>query len=67
MSNVALETVSIIKGGHVRVGTEDEPYYTKGVLAEDNAQLVSRMVRISKELGREPATVEETKQILGLN
>jgi len=67
LSNVALETVSIIQGGHVRVGTEDEPYYTKGVLAEDNAQLVSRMVRISKELGREPATVEETKQILGLN
>ena len=64
LTQTAMETVSIIQGGHVRVGTEDEPYYSEGVLAEDNAQLVARMARISRELGREAATVEETRALL---
>lgn len=66
-TQTALETVAIIHGGHVRVGYEDEPYYSEGVLAESNAQLVARIVRISRELGREPATVSETRQLLGLS
>jgi len=65
-SHNALETVSVIQGGHVRVGTEDEPYYTEGVLCENNAQLVARIARISRELGREIATVDEARRILGL-
>ena len=48
------------------MGTEDEPYYTEGVLCENNAQLVSRIARISRDLGREIATVEEARRILGL-
>ena len=63
----ALETVTIIQGGHVRVGTEDEPYYTEGVLCENNAQLVARIARIGHELGRDPATVDEAKKILGMD
>jgi 3-keto-5-aminohexanoate cleavage enzyme len=66
LTQTALETVSIIQGGHVRVGTEDEPYYSEGVLAEDNAQLVARIGRISRELGREIATVDEARTLLGL-
>jgi len=65
-SHTALETVSIIQGGHVRVGTEDEPYYSEGILCENNAQLVSRIARISRELGREVVTVVEARRILGL-
>ncbi len=61
-----LATMAIILGGHVRVGFEDNIYYSKGVLAESNAQLVERIVRISKELGREIATPDETRKILGL-
>jgi 3-keto-5-aminohexanoate cleavage enzyme len=53
-------------GGNVRTGMEDNIYYTRGVLAESNAQLVERMVRIAREIGREPATVEEAKKILHL-
>ncbi len=67
LSHTALETVTIIEGGHVRVGTEDEPYYSEGVLCENNAQLVARIARIGKELGREPATVDEARAILGLS
>jgi 3-keto-5-aminohexanoate cleavage enzyme len=57
---------SILLGGHVRVGFEDNLWYRKGVLAESNAQLVERVVRIGKELGREPATPDEARELLGI-
>ncbi|MBB6478514.1 3-keto-5-aminohexanoate cleavage protein [Spirochaeta isovalerica] len=49
-------------GGHLRVGFEDNVYYSKGVLADSNAQLVERAVRIIKEAGFEPATPEEVRK-----
>lgn len=61
-----LGVMAITMGGHVRVGFEDNVFYSKGVLAESNAQLVARIARISKELGREVATPAETRKILGL-
>ncbi|ONN27777.1 3-keto-5-aminohexanoate cleavage protein [Thermosipho affectus] len=57
---------AILMGGHVRVGFEDNIYYKKGVLAKSNAQLVERIVRIAKELGREIATPDEARKILGI-
>jgi len=48
-------------GGHLRVGFEDNVYYSKGLLAESNAQLVDRAVRIIREGGFEPATPEEVR------
>jgi 3-keto-5-aminohexanoate cleavage enzyme len=59
-------TMGMILGGCVRVGMEDNIYYRKGELAESNAQLVARIVRIARELGKEPATPDEARQILGL-
>ena len=56
---------SILLGGHVRVGLEDNLYYEQGHLAT-NVQLVERMVRIVRELGGEPATPAEARQIMGL-
>lgn len=64
-AHVALSTVAIALGGHVRVGLEDNVYYTKGVLAT-NMSLLERVVAIAKAVGREIATPEETKQILGI-
>ncbi len=61
-----LATMGILLGGHVRVGFEDNVYYSKGVLADSNAQLVERVVRLSKELGREVATPDEARKILNL-
>jgi 3-keto-5-aminohexanoate cleavage enzyme len=61
-----LTTLSILLGGHLRVGLEDNLYYKKGELAKSNAQLVERAVRIAKELGREIATPSQTRQMLGL-
>ena len=51
----------------MRVGFEDNVYYSREVLAESNAQLVARIARIAKEVGREVATPDEAREILGIN
>ena len=60
-----LTTLSMLMGGCVRVGLEDNVYYGKGDLAS-NARLVARTVRIARELGKEPCTPDEARAILGL-
>ena len=62
--NVA--TLAIMMGGHARVGMEDNIFVEKGVLAKSNAELVEKLVRIARELGREIATPDEARGILGL-
>lgn len=61
-----LAAAAIIDGGHVRVGFEDNVYLSKGVLAKSNGELVEKVVRLAKELGREIANPHEARQILGL-
>ncbi len=61
-----LAMAAIVDGGHVRVGFEDNVYLSKGVLAKSNGELVAKVVRMAKELGREIATPAEARQILGL-
>jgi len=56
---------AICLGGHVRVGWEDNPFID-GKLADTNARLVEKIVRISRELGREIASPEEGRKIIGL-
>ena len=58
--------MALAMGGHVRVGLEDNIYYSKGVLAKNNAQLVERVVRIAREFGRDIATSQESRKILSL-
>jgi len=53
-------------GGHVRVGMEDNVYYAKGILANSNVEFVERVKRIVKEFGKEIATPEEARAILGI-
>ncbi|HSH36538.1 3-keto-5-aminohexanoate cleavage protein [Schnuerera sp.] len=61
-----MAAIGIAMGGHVRVGFEDNVYLEKGVLAKSNGELVEKVVRIAKELGREIATPDEAREILGL-
>jgi uncharacterized protein (DUF849 family) len=61
-----LAALSIMMGGHARVGFEDNIFIEKGVLAKSNAELVEKVVRIARELGREIATPDEARKILGL-
>ena len=58
-------TQALMLGGHVRVGLEDNNYYGKGQLAT-NLQLTERMVRIMSELGYEPASPGEAREMIGL-
>ena len=51
---------------HVRVGLEDNVYYERGELADSNAQLMERVVRVADELGRAVATPAQAREILGL-
>ena len=61
-----LATMAIVLGGNVRVGFEDNVWYKKGVLAKSNAELVERIARIANEVGREVATPDEAREILGI-
>jgi 3-keto-5-aminohexanoate cleavage enzyme len=63
----SLALAAIAMGGNVRVGFEDNIYYNRGVLAESNAQLVERIARISRDAGREVATPDEARKILGIS
>jgi len=56
---------AILMGGHVRVGLEDNIYYRKGELAT-NERLIERIVHLAGEVGREVATPDEARKILGL-
>ena len=61
-----LAAPTIVMGGNVRVGFEDNLYLEKGVLAKSNGELVDKVVRMAKLLGREVATSDEARVILGL-
>lgn len=61
-----LAAPAIVMGGHVRVGFEDNLFLDKGVLAKSNGELVARVVRLAKELGRPVATPAEARKILSL-
>ncbi|MCX8124437.1 MAG: 3-keto-5-aminohexanoate cleavage protein [Spirochaetes bacterium] len=63
---LAMNTMSILLGGHVRTGLEDNVFYSKSILAQSNAQLVERLVRLARELGREIALPNEAREILGI-
>jgi 3-keto-5-aminohexanoate cleavage enzyme len=59
-------TLALLLGGHVRVGLEDNVYYRRGELANSNAELVERTVRLARELGREIASPQQARLMLGL-
>ena len=56
---------AVAMGGHVRVGLEDNLYYSRGRLAR-NEELVARVARIAAEAGRPVATPDQTRKLLGL-
>ena len=67
-----LGAIAATMGGHIRVGMEDNIFvgfdYEKKerILAKSNADLVEKMVRIVNDLGREVATPDESRKMLGL-
>ena len=65
-SHLPMSMMALIMGGHIRVGMEDNIYYKRGVLAKSNAQFVERIVKIAQEYGRDVASPDEAREILGL-
>lgn len=64
--HLPMSMMGLIMGGHIRVGMEDNIYYERGVLARKNSEFVERIVRIASEYGREVATPQETRALLGV-
>ncbi len=53
-------------GGNIRVGMEDNILYGKGQLAKSNVEFVERAKRVIEDFGKEVATPDEARQILGV-
>ena len=53
-------------GGNVRTGFEDTFYLPNGEKAKKNAELVESLVKIIREVGKEPASPDEAREILGI-
>ena len=66
-SQFEMAAAGMTMGGNVRVGFEDNLYLAKGVLARSNAELVDKAVTIAKLFGRDIASSDEAREILGLN
>ena len=58
---------SVLLGGHVRVGMEDNRYLEKGRRASSNRELVEKAVRIIQALDREPASPDEARELLQIS
>ena len=57
---------AFLMGGHCRIGMEDTVYLSRGVKTPDNAALVAKATRIIEDLGGEVATVDQTRELLGI-
>ncbi len=58
---------ALVLGGNVRVGLEDNFYLPDNTtMAKSNGELVDVAVRMVRDVGRKPATVEQAREILGL-
>jgi len=64
--HLSIMYTTLALGGHIRVGMEDNIYYSKGVLAKSNMEFVERAKRIVTEINKEVATPDEARAILGL-
>ena len=65
-SSLPAQYGAIANSGWIRVGFEDNVFFSKGVLAKSNAELVERAARIAREAGLKPATPDEVRHYLKL-
>jgi 3-keto-5-aminohexanoate cleavage enzyme len=65
-ASLPAQYAAIARGGWIRVGFEDNVYYSKGVLAKSNAELVERAARLAREAGLAPASPDDVRKELKL-
>jgi 3-keto-5-aminohexanoate cleavage enzyme len=61
-----LVAAALALGGNVRVGLEDNFYLPEGEMARSNGDLVARARVMTEGAGRRPASVAETRELLGV-
>ena len=66
-NQLPMNMIAMAMGGHVRTGLEDNIYYAYRQLATGNPQLVERLARLAREMGREIATPDEARQMIGVS
>ncbi len=62
-----LVAAALTLGGSVRVGLEDNFYLPSGEMARSNGELIAQARRMTEEVGRRPATVQEARALLGID
>lgn len=65
-ANLELTAIGLALGGNARAGMEDTLYLGKGRPAPGNDPLVARTVQLVRDLDRDVATTEQTREILKL-
>jgi 3-keto-5-aminohexanoate cleavage enzyme len=63
---VLMHAFAIARGGHVRAGLGDYPFFQEGVHWRDSAHFVERARRLADEFGRDVATPAQAAQMLGI-
>ncbi len=58
---------ALVLGGNIRTGLEDHLYLPNKQMARNNGEMTGVAARLTRDVGREPATVEEARVILGLD
>jgi len=57
---------SLVLGGNVRAGLEDNLYLPDGEMARSNGDLIAKARRMAEDVGRRAATVAEARELLGV-
>jgi 3-keto-5-aminohexanoate cleavage enzyme len=61
-----LLAASLVLGGNVRAGVEDNLYLPNGEMAKSNGELIAKARQIAEDVGRRPASVAEARELLGV-
>jgi 3-keto-5-aminohexanoate cleavage enzyme len=57
---------SLVLGGNVRAGVEDNLYLPDGTMARSNGDLIGKARQMAEDVGRRPATAAEARELLGI-
>jgi len=57
---------SLVLGGNVRAGVEDNLYLPNGEMAKSNGELIAKARQMAEDVGRRPASVAEARELLGV-
>ncbi len=57
---------SLVLGGNVRAGVEDNLYLPSGEMCKSNGELIAKARQMAEDVGRRPASVAEARELLGV-